>query len=318
MKLFITGVAGHIGSNLAIYATERGLPVIGVDSFTDYYSPHLKRHTAEYLRNLGVDVREIDLTNPKLADHLSDCEAIIHLAAQPGISNKVPWEEYHRNNIIATHELLESAKGNAHLKIFVNIATSSCYGLEATVSEDTAPKPASWYGATKLAAEQEALSLQRSFGFPACSLRLFSVFGERERPDKLFPKLLRAISNDDEFTLFEGSLEHHRSFTYVRDICEGILMVIDKYRSTIGEVFNLGTNQSFTTENAIKTVESIIGSKVKIKTVPKRPGDQKATTAVIDKIRDKIGWRPTTELYDGLSSMVKWYHDDIHRKLDWV
>jgi len=318
MKLFITGVAGHIGSNLAICAKDRGLSVVGVDSFTDYYSPQLKRNTAEFLRNSGVDVREIDITDPKLANHLSDCEAIIHLAAQPGISNKVPWESYHRNNIIATHELLESAKGNENLKIFVNIAPSSCYGLEATVSEDTAPKPASWYGATKLAAEQEALSLQRSAGFPACSLRLFSVFGERERPDKLFPKLIRAISNEEEFTLYEGSLDHRRSFTYVKDICEGILMVIDNYRSSIGEVFNLGTNESFSTGEAIRTVENIIGSRVKIKTVPKRAGDQKATTAVIDKIRNKIGWKPTTELYDGLSNMIKWYHQDIHRKLDWI
>ncbi len=162
------------------------------------------------------------------------------------------------------------------------------------------------------------MAAHRTGDLSACSLRLFSVYGERERPEKLFPKLIRAIDLDEEFPLFEGSLEHKRSFTYVGDICEGILAAIENWDKAEGEIFNLGTDHSFTTGEAIQTVEEIMGKKARLKMVPARPGDQKATHANIDKIRSRLGWEPKTSLRDGLERMVEWYMRDVRGKVDWV
>lgn len=317
MKLLITGAAGYIGSNLALMAKQRGVEVEGLDCFNDYYSPEIKRHTASVLHGEGIGIHELDLAEDDLGGAIDAADAVVHLAAQPGISASTPWTDYHRNNIVATHRLVETARSSS-VQCFVNIATSSCYGIHATDTEDVAPKPASWYGATKLAAEQEVLAAQRGSSFPACSMRLFSVFGERERPEKLFPKLIRAIANDDEFTLFEGSADHKRSFTYVGDICEGILAALSDWDKAQGEIFNLGTDQCFTTGEAIAAVEEAMGKKAKIKLVPARPGDQKATHANIDKIRAVLGWQPKTGLAEGVSKTVEWYMGEVHGRIDWV
>lgn len=307
MKILITGAAGYIGSNLAFRAKEHGFDVSGIDAFTDYYDPVIKRDTAALLERAGIEVLESDLTEDVLEDRLEGIEGIVHLAGQPGISAATSWEDYHCNNTIATHRLVEAARKVGSVKRFVNISSSSVYGLHAMDRESAAPKPASCYGVSKLAAEQEVMAAQRSAGFPACSLRLFSVYGERERPEKLFPMLMRAIDEDLEFPLFEGSLEHQRSFTYVGDICEGILATLENWDRAEGEIFNLGTDQCFTTGEAIRTVEEIMGKKAHLKIVPQRPGDQKATHANIDKIRSTLGWEPKTGLREGLSRMVDWW-----------
>ncbi len=299
-----------------------GWEVVGVDAFTDYYSVGLKRATASLLKAEGVDLLEADLVDSTglpeadFRERLENVDAVVHLAAQPGISATTLWEDYNRNNVVATHRLLELAKG-AGVKRFVNISSSSVYGLRAMDSEVGEPKPASWYGETKLAAELEVMGAHRLSGFPACSLRLFSVYGERERPDKMFPRLIRAIAHDEEFPLFEGSWEHQRSFTYVGDICEAISAVLSNWDKAEGEIFNVGTDQCFTTGEAIETVQEIMGRKARIKMLPPRPGDQAATHANIEKIRKTLGWEPKTSLGLGLERMVKWYLDEVRGKMDW-
>ncbi len=322
VRVLITGCAGYIGSNLAIRLVGSGWEVIGVDAFTDYYSVGLKRATGSMLKAKGVVLLEADLVDSTgslqadLGECLENVDAVVHLAAQPGISATTLWEDYNRNNVVATHRLLELAK-RAGVKRFVNISSSSVYGLRAMDSEVGEPKPASWYGETKLAAELEAMGAHRLSGFPACSLRLFSVYGERERPDKVFPRLIRAIANGEEFPLFEGSWEHQRSFTYVGDICEAISGVLSNWDRAEGEIFNVGTDQCFTTGEAIETVQEIMGKKARIKMLPPRPGDQAATHANIEKIRKTLGWEPKTSLGVGLERMVKWYLDEVHGKMDW-
>lgn len=312
MKILITGAAGYIGSNLAMMAKALGYEVIGLDRFTDYYDVSIKRHNAAQLADLGVKTLELDLAEDDLQDAVSGVDCVVHLAGQPGISKATPWKDYNRNNTIATHRILEASR-KAGVGRFVNISSSSVYGIRAMDAEVAEPKPASWYGETKLSAELEVMGAYRLMGFPACSLRLFSVFGERERPEKLFPKLIKAIDEDLEFPLFEGSLEHQRSFTYVGDICEGILTTIENWDKTEGEIFNLGTDQCFTTGEAIRTVEDIMGKKARIVTLPARPGDQKATHANIDKIRSRLGWSPKTPLRAGLEKMVDWYRGEVRR-----
>ena len=320
MRILVTGVAGYIGSNLAFRAKEIGLEVLGIDGFTDYYDPAIKRSTAASLELAGVEVFEGDLTDAASAmpPYLKGVDAVVHLAGQPGISGATSWEDYQRNNVLATHQLVEAVKEVGTSLKFVNISSSSVYGFHAMDRESAAPKPASWYGVTKLAAEQEVMAAQRSGDFSACSLRLFSVFGERERPEKLFPKLIRAIDRGLEFPLFEGSLEHQRSFTYVRDVCEGILGTLENWNRADGEIFNLGTDHCFTTGEAIRTVEEIMGKKADLKTVPQRLGDQKATHANIDKIGSAIGWEPKTSLKEGLTKMVDWYRSEVKGKIDWA
>ncbi|MDQ8180821.1 NAD-dependent epimerase/dehydratase family protein [Pelagicoccus sp. SDUM812005] len=324
----ITGIAGFIGSNLALRLQAAGWDVSGVDAFTDYYAVPLKRDTVGRLKAGGIEVLEADLGGgiweedlvgaaaSAMPPYLENVDAVVHLAAQPGISAKTPWEDYNRNNVVATHRLLEAARV-AGVKRFVNVSSSSVYGLRAMDSEVGEPKPASWYGETKLAAELEVMGAHRLNGFPACSLRLFSVYGERERPDKLFPRLIRAIAKDEEFPLFEGSWEHQRSFTYVGDICEAISCVLGNWEKVEGEIFNVGTDQCFTTGEAIETVQEIMGKKARIEVLPPRPGDQAATHANIEKVRNTLGWEPRTSLREGLERMVKWYRAEVEGKLDW-
>ena len=306
MKIIVTGAAGYIGSNFALAAKAAGCDVVGWDAFTDYYPVEAKRRNAEELRAARLEVLPLDLAREGVDLPLAGADAVVHFAAQPGISKATPWADYFRNNILATHLLVDGCR-RAGIERFVNISSSSVYGIHAMDTEASAPKPASWYGVTKLAAEQEVLAAHRVGDLSACSLRLFSVFGERERPEKLFPKVIDSLDRDLPFALFEGSERHERAFTYVGDICEGILAALGQWDAAAGEIFNLGTDQSFTTGQAIATVEEVMGKKACVESVPARLGDQQATRADIAKIRSRLGWEPRTGLRDGVERMVEWY-----------
>jgi len=317
MKVLITGAAGYIGSNLALTLREQGLSPFGIDAFDDYYSPEIKRANAARLKARGIDLFECDLATDDIDSIVRRADAIVHLAAQPGISATTPWSDYHKNNIIATHRLIEAAMQSERLALFANISSSSVYGIHATDTEEMPAKPASWYGATKLAAEQEALAMQRSMGLPACSLRLFSVYGPRERPEKLFPKLIKSIANDTAFPLYGSARDHQRSFTYVSDICDAILATLRHKDRVIGEILNIGTDLCFTTGEAIETVEAVMGKRAKINPIEARPGDQKATHANIEKARKLLDWEPKTDLKSGVAQTVEWYMNEVHGKIEW-
>ena len=315
MKIVVTGAAGFIGSHLSERLKGLGHDVIGIDSFNTYYTPELKKLNAKDLEDKGISIEKRDLVSDDVSDVLQEADAIFHLAAQPGISATTPFEHYLNNNFIATNNLIEAAR-SAGTKKFINIATSSIYGAHATEDETTAPKPTSNYGVTKLAAEQLVLSYFRDKGFPAASARLFSVYGERERPEKLYPKLIDGILNDKPFPLFEGSQEHLRSYTYVGDIIDGLVLILDNFEKSAGEIFNLGTDQAITTGEGIKIVEDVLGKKAVLDIKPKRPGDQKETHACIDKARRILGYNPVTTPQVGLKKEVDWFKEKIWKKID--
>ena len=194
-----------------------------------------------------------------------------------------------------------------HLKLFVNISTSSVYGAKATSTEEEAPRPISNYGVTKLAAEQLVLSQQRLGVIKACSIRLFSVYGPRERPEKLYTKLIKSILEERPFPLYEGSEHHERSFTYVDDIIDGLMRVLELPESCNGELINLGNEAVYTTGEGIAIIESILQKKAQLQIAPKRAGDQLRTSATIDKARDLLNYHPSTTFEDGLRSQVAWY-----------
>ena len=317
MKILVTGAAGFIGSHLAERLAGMGHSVVGLDCFTPYYSKALKKLNARDVEGSGVKIMELDLAEDDLSDAVKGVDIIYHSAAQPGISAETPFETYVRNNIIATYKLLEAARNLASLKLFVNISTSSVYGAHARDSEETAPKPTSYYGVTKLAAEQLVLSYNRAWRLPAWSLRLFSVYGERERPEKLYPKLIRSILEDRAFPLFEGSENHRRSFTYISDAIDGFISVLANMDKANGEIFNIGSDIEITTGDGIKIIERIMGRKAKFVKAAKRPGDQLETHANIAKARKILGYNPKVTTGQGLEAEVKWYQQNIFGKVEY-
>ena len=258
----------------------------------------------------------IDLARDDLRSAVKGIDLIYHAAAQPGISARVPFETYLRNNVIATQRLLEATRESGAIRGFVYVSTSSVYGFDATGDEEGEPRPASHYGVTKLAAEQLVLALAREEKYPSLSLRLFSVYGPRERPEKLYPQLIGAILERRPFPLYEGSEHHLRSYTFVGDIIDGMVAVIDKVDLCVGHIFNLGTNVALTTGEGIAIVEEITGRKVLIDARPRRPGDQLCTHANIGKASRILGYRPRTTLREGLEQSVAWYREQILGKID--
>jgi UDP-glucuronate 4-epimerase len=312
MRVVVTGAAGFIGYHVAERLSGLGHTVTAIDCFTDYYDIRLKEMNAADLAALGVKVLHHDLANG--ADGiLSDAQVICHLAAQPGNSAATSLEKYVRNNIWATHHLAEAARKLPNFKLFVNCSTSSVYGFNATESEESAAQPVSHYGVTKLAAEQLVLALHRDKQFPACSLRLFSVYGPRERPDKLYPLLIQCLAQDKALPMFEGSKKHSRSFTYVADIVDGILAAMDRPDRCIGQIINLGSESEITTARGIEIVENIVGKKVKIDPKPRRPGDQSRTCANIEKARRLLDYRPKFTPEQGLALEVDWFMKRLYR-----
>lgn len=308
MNILVTGVAGFIGSHTSERLQDLGHKVIGVDNFSDYYDIKLKKLNAKSVEDKGVKIITLDLRTENLAETLpTNIDYIFHFSAQPGISTSSTFEDYFSNNIIATKNLIDFALQCANFKLFVNISTSSIYGLDATYPEDFPPKPVSYYGVTKLAAEQLVLQKSREHQLKTCSLRLYSVIGPRERPEKMYTKLIACAFKDEIFPLFEGSDKHLRSFTYVGDIVDGVVSVLGKEAIVDGEIINLGTEIEHTTQEGIEIVEEVLGKKIKIKVIPKRAGDQLRTKANIDKARLLLNYNPQTTLLEAVKKQVNWY-----------
>ncbi len=306
MNILVTGAAGFIGSHLAEALGSLGHKVAGLDCFSDYYRPALKRTNAAALAARGVPVLERDLAADDLTAAVRDVQVVYHLAAQPGISARVPLQAYVRNNIMATHRLIEALEGSGG-GYLVNVSTSSVYGARATNAEDAVPEPISHYGVTKLAAEQLALASCRSGRLEVCSIRLFSVYGERERPEKLFPKLIRSILDDTEFPLYEGSPRHRRAFTYVGDAVAGLVAVLGNLEACRGQIVNLGSDREETTARGIEIVQELLGKRARLRREPGRAGDQERTCAEITRARALLGYEPKTALEEGLEAEVRWF-----------
>ena len=311
MKILVTGAAGFIGSHLAERLADAGHSVCGLDCLTDNYSREIKELNIGDLKKRGIRVLRLDLAADDLRTAVRDVEVVYHLAAQPGLSDATPFGTFERNNVIATFRLLESVRASAALRFFVNISTSSVYGANATGDETSEPRPTSFYGVTKLAAEQLVLAASRERGLPACSMRLFSVYGPRERPEKLYPRLIRAILEGTEFPLFDGSEHHLRSFTFVGDIVDGLVSPLAGSDRCAGQIFNIGCDTAITTGEGIRIIEKIIGTPARIFKLPRRPGDQLTTHANIGKARLALQYDPRTPLEVGLAREVEWYRDRV-------
>ena len=316
MKILVTGAAGFIGSHTCERLKELGHDVDGVDNYSPYYSIDLKKSNAQTLKEKGIEIVEMDVFKDDLTDIVKGVEVVFHFAAKPGIDMEAPIKPYVENNIYATENLYLALKDSSTFKYFIFASTSSIYGAFATENEEAPPKPDSHYGATKLCAEQLLLGYQRDNGFPVCSVRFFSIYGPRERPDKLYTKIIDCIYNDRPFPLFDGSDKHLRSYTYIGDIVDGLMLVLDNPDKCIGEIFNLGIDSSITTGRGIEIVEEIVGKKAKIDIKPKRPGDQINTETNVTKARKILGYNPTTTPEEGIKKQVEWYKEKIWNKIN--
>ena len=312
MKVLVTGAAGFIGSHMAERMALSGFDVIGVDNLSNYYARELKLANVKCLNSKGIDFIEADLRYTADYESFStDFDYIFHFAAQPGLSETSSFQDYLSNNVVATNELMNFSRQCNSLQMFVNISTSSVYGLDATLDENAAPSPVSWYGVTKLAAEQLVMAESRKEILQACSLRLYSVYGPRERPDKLYPKLIRAALCDETFTLVEGSLQHKRSFSFVDDIIDGVASVIGREKTANNQVFNIGTDVQHTTAEGIAVVERLTAKKIQMELIAARQGNQTNTKAVIDKAKKMLNYNPKTSLEEGIQKQINWFKENV-------
>ncbi len=300
----VTGAAGFIGLHLAHGLARAGGRVIGLDRFSPYYPVAYKREYAAQLERDGVTVLADDLARDDLAPVLAEADAFVHLAAQPGLAEEVGFEPYLRDNIVATQRLVDAALHASHLRVFLFGSTSSVYGARVEGDEHTLPAPVSHYGVTKPAAGHLVLAAHRASGLPASVFRLFSVFGPRERPEQLFPRLIRALLEDAPFSLHRGSEHHRRSFTFVDDVVAGLALALDQRARCVGEIFNLGNPTSVSTVEVIALAERLLGRRLHVCQVPERPGDQLHARDHVAKIRDVLGFTPQTTIEDGLARMV--------------
>ena len=241
-KVIVTGAAGFIGSNLVEALLAQGHQVVGVDRFTDYYDTRVKhRNLASVLRRPGFKLIQDDIRNLDWASLLEDVDIVYHQAAQAGV--RASWgdgfQAYTDLNVNSTQVLLEAAK-DANLSRFVYASSSSVYGdaIAYPTSENTLPQPVSPYGVTKLAAEHLCRLYHVNYGVPTVSLRYFTVYGPRQRPDMAFHKFLKAALDDEPISVY-GDGQQTRDFTFIKDAVAANLAAAT-VTGAIGEVFNIG------------------------------------------------------------------------------
>ncbi|UYB44334.1 NAD-dependent epimerase/dehydratase family protein [Streptomyces sp. Je 1-4] len=313
MRAVVTGAAGFIGSHLCAHLLASGDTVVGIDALTDSYDPALKARNLRLLApHAAFTHHRADLLEADLGTLLDGAEVVYHLAGQPGVrpSWGSDFARYANRNLLATQALVEAARKRP-LHKFVYASSSSVYG-DAPVfptPETVCPRPVSPYGVTKLAAEHVCELYRTVYGLPTVSLRLFTVYGPRQRPDMAFARLVDAALTGGPFPLY-GDGEQTRDFTYVGDVVTAMRAAAC---AGFTGVANLGGGRPVSMKQAVTTVEQLIGP-VTLHPRPGGPGEARHTGADIALAAREFGYHPRTDLYDGLTAMVK--HTMTWRHLD--
>jgi UDP-glucose 4-epimerase len=300
----VTGVAGFIGSNLAERLVQE-YHVVGIDCFTDYYSKQIKmQNIKNLLSNRNFEFVETDLANYDL-DVFKET-LTFHQAAQPGVRSSwgYSFEEYVRNNIIATQRILEACARNPPRKL-IFASSSSVYGdaCEVPMTEEQTPRPVSPYGVTKLAAENLCYLYWKNFNVPTISLRYFTVYGPRQRPDMAIGRFVTKALKGKEILIY-GDGSQSRDFTYISDIVEANVLAAKS--EVEGEVFNIGSGKSVTINFLIDLIQDILRKEIKRKFCPSMKGDVRATCASTKKANKIFGFTPKVALADGLRLYIDW------------
>jgi UDP-glucose 4-epimerase len=307
MKALVTGVAGFIGSHLAGRLLDRGASVTGIDCFTDYYPRPIKEANLDTVRTRqGFSFLESRLQDADLGALLEGVTHVFHLAAQAGVRKSWgrDFQVYTVNNIEATQVLLEACVGRP-LDRLVYASSSSVYGDRAPIPmrEDTLPQPLSPYGVTKLAAEQLCHLYAINHGVPATSVRYFTVYGPRQRPDMGFHKFLRGVIDGQPIPVY-GDGEQTRDFTFVADAVSATIAAAE--RGVPGRAYNIGGGSRVSLNQVLDLIGEITGRPVRIDRGPAQKGDMRDTYADTSLARADLGFAPTISLADGLTEEYRW------------
>jgi UDP-glucose 4-epimerase len=309
MRALVTGCAGFIASHLTEALLADGHEVVGVDCFNDNYGRAEKRaNLVKAMEWDSFDFVPIDLSRGDLHGLLQECDAVFHLAAEPGVRSSwgTRFENYIRNNLTATQHLLEAAVA-APEKPFVYASSSSVYGQAETLptDEDTLVRPFSPYGVTKLAAEQLIHAYHGNFGVSAVSLRFFTVYGPRQRPDMAFSRFCKAAVTGDKITVF-GDGRQTRDFTYVADIVAACRAAAEK-PAAVGNVYNLGGGSRVSVNEAIGLLGEFAGKPLNVDYQETERGDVRDTGADTTRARRDLGFDPQTSFADGLRAEFDYF-----------
>lgn len=306
----VTGAAGFIGSHLVEELLKEDKEVIGIDNFSNYYSPEIKRHNVKRLKNLEEKTDGIFtliegsiLDGETLKKIPKEPKYVYHLAAIAGVRYSIDHPtKYTDLNVLGTAKLFDYFE-NIHKFIFAS--SSSVYGEvkeeELPVTEDYPTRPQAPYPLSKKQAEETIRLYSDLYGTDYAILRYFTVYGPRQRPDEAFTKFIKMILNDEPVTIY-GDGEQSRDFTYVKDIVDGTI----KAKNANNDTYNLGSGRRVTVNEMVDTLDEVMEEDVKRKYVEQPEGDVSHTHADIDKARRHFGYEPETDFRTGTEKCVEW------------
>lgn len=314
MRSLVTGACGFIGGHLAAALAERGQQVVGVDNFSPYYDPAIKRETGQRLQQeFGVEIVEQDLRSCDVASLLHGVDVVFHMAAQPGV--RPSWDvfdTYVTSNLMATQRLLSSC-ARSGVKRVAFASSSSIYGQTSRIVDEEAPThPYSPYGVTKLAAESLCRAYAENYGLPTVSLRLFTVYGPSQRPDMAFQRLVSAASRGETFTIY-GDGAQQRAFTYVGDVVEAAIRAATASVDP-GTAINISGGSTTSLNEAIAEVQRAVGHPLSLRHEPDQAGDVRHTEADISRAKRLLGWTPRTPLREGIEAQVRAFQNSRHAR----
>ena len=315
MRALVTGCAGFIGSHLTESLLDDGYEVVGVDCFNDNYGRPQKLRNLEHARSWdGFDFVPVDLARGQVSDLIDGCDTVYHLAAEPGVrpSWGLRFESYIRNNIQATQHLLEAASSVPGIT-FVYASSSSVYGQAETLPthEAVVPRPFSPYGVTKLAGEHLCLAYYANLGVRMTSLRYFSVYGPRQRPDMAFSTFCRRLLNEEPIELYGG--DQTRDFTFVEDVVAATRAAAGE-DAAIGGTFNIGGGANVSLERTLETLAHVAGREPLVTRIAPQAGDVRDTSADITRAQRVLGYRPRVSLEEGLLAEWDWHVQNSRRE----
>ena len=310
MKALVTGAAGFVGSSISARLLAEGWDVVGIDAMTDYYDVVRKE---ENLARLGSSFRWVraGLADVDLDALLPDVDVVFHQAGQPGVRSSWGQEfgTYLEANVAATQSLLEAARRAPHLSRIVYASSSSVYGDAESypTSELDRPAPISPYGVTKLAAEHLCSLYASQFGLPTVSLRYFTVFGPRQRPDMAFTRFLTAAATGREITLF-GTGEQVRDFTFIDDVVAANLLAAAGDLKP-GTVLNVAGGTHVSVNEVLEEITRLAGGPLDVRRVARSDGDVMRTGGDATRAAELLGWRPQVGIVEGLARQWEWVRD---------
>ncbi len=312
-NILVTGGAGFIGSHLCERLLSDGAKVICLDNFDNFYDPNIKIKNMEGVAKKFANQFELvtgDIRNPDPLQEIfrkNRIDFVVHLAARAGVRPSIAEPLLYQDvNIRGTLVLLEACKANG-IKNFVFASSSSVYGENQRVpfmEKDLDIQPISPYGATKRAGELLCYSYHHLYGINIACLRIFTAYGPRQRPEMAIHKFTRLIDQGVKIPMF-GDGSSRRDYTYIEDLINGILGVIDRHQGF--EIYNLGESQTTSLMELINLIEGALGKKANIELLPYQPGDVSITYADISKAERMFGYQPKVKMEEGIRRFVEWY-----------